>query len=46
MTAGNGKANAEAQVRALIDYQAKAIRAKDVDGSVAATRRMSCCSTS
>ena len=35
MTAGNGKANAEAQVRALIDDQAKAIRAMDVDGSVA-----------
>ena len=35
MTAGNGKATAEAEIRALIEDQAKAIRAKDVDGSVA-----------
>ncbi len=34
MTAGNGTA-AEAQIRALIDRQATAIRAKDVDASVA-----------
>jgi uncharacterized protein (TIGR02246 family) len=34
MTAGNGKTTAEAQIRALIDDQAKAIRAKDIDRSV------------
>jgi uncharacterized protein (TIGR02246 family) len=34
MTAGDRKATAEAEIRALIDHQAKAIRAKDVDGSV------------
>jgi hypothetical protein len=34
MTAGNGKTSPEAEIRALIDDQAKAIRAKDIDGSV------------
>jgi uncharacterized protein (TIGR02246 family) len=34
MTAGNCKATAEAEIRALIEDQAKAIRAKDVDGSL------------
>ena len=34
MTAGNGKTTAEAEIRGLIDDQAKAIRAKDIDGSV------------
>jgi ketosteroid isomerase-like protein len=35
MTAHSSKATAEAEIRALIDNQAEAIRAKDVDGSVA-----------
>lgn len=35
MTALSGRATAEAPIRALIDRQAKAIRAKDIDGSVA-----------
>jgi uncharacterized protein (TIGR02246 family) len=35
MTAGNGRTNAEAEIRALIEAQAEAISAKDVDGSVA-----------
>jgi uncharacterized protein (TIGR02246 family) len=34
MAAKNGKAAAEAQIRALIDDQAKAIRVKDSNGSV------------
>ena len=34
MTAGDGRTTAEAEIRALIEEQAKAIRAKDVDGSV------------
>jgi ketosteroid isomerase-like protein len=34
MTAGNGGTTAEGEIRALIDEQAKAIRAKDVEGSV------------
>jgi uncharacterized protein (TIGR02246 family) len=34
MTAGNGGTTAEAEIRALIEEQAEAIRAKDVDGSV------------
>jgi ketosteroid isomerase-like protein len=34
MTAGDGSTIAEAEIRALIEEQAKAIRAKDVDGSV------------
>ena len=36
MTRASGKAAAQSQIRALIDAQASAIRAKDVDGSVAA----------
>ena len=35
MTAAHAKATAEAEIRALIDAQARAIRAKDIDGSVA-----------
>jgi uncharacterized protein (TIGR02246 family) len=35
MTAAPGKATAAAEIRALIDAQARAIRAKDLDGSVA-----------
>jgi ketosteroid isomerase-like protein len=34
MTADSSKATAEAQIRALVDDEAKAIRAKDVDGRV------------
>ena len=34
MTAGNGRTTAEAEIRALIEAQAKATRAKDVDGSL------------
>jgi uncharacterized protein (TIGR02246 family) len=34
MTAGNGRTTAEAEIRALIDQQARAVRAKDVDGSL------------
>jgi uncharacterized protein (TIGR02246 family) len=34
MTAGNGRTTAEAEIRALIEDQARAVRAKDVDGSV------------
>ena len=34
MTAGNGNAAAEAEIRALIEDWAKAMRAKDVDGVV------------
>jgi ketosteroid isomerase-like protein len=34
MTAGNGRTTAEVEIRALIDEQAKAIRAKDVDRSL------------
>jgi uncharacterized protein (TIGR02246 family) len=34
MTAGNGRTTFEAEIRALIEAQAEAIRAKDVDGSV------------
>jgi uncharacterized protein (TIGR02246 family) len=34
MTAGDGSTLAEAEIRALIEEQAKAIRAKDVGGSV------------
>ena len=34
MTAQGRRANDEARIRALIDDQAKAIRAKDIDGSV------------
>jgi hypothetical protein len=34
MTAGDGRTTAEAEIRALIEAQAKAIRTKDVDGSV------------
>ncbi|MGH6896941.1 MAG: YybH family protein [Geminicoccaceae bacterium] len=34
MTAGNGRTTAEAELHALIDEQARAIRAKDVDGSL------------
>ena len=34
MTAGNGRTSAEAEIRALVDDQAKAIRARDVDGSL------------
>ena len=36
MTAASGKAAAETRIRTLIEDQARAIRAKDVDGSVAA----------
>jgi uncharacterized protein (TIGR02246 family) len=35
MTADRSKATAEAEIRALIDAQAEAIRAKDIDGSAA-----------
>jgi uncharacterized protein (TIGR02246 family) len=35
MIAAHAKATAEAEIRALIDAQATAIRAKDLDGSVA-----------
>jgi uncharacterized protein (TIGR02246 family) len=35
MMAGDDKTNAEAEIRALFDHQARAISAKDVDGSVA-----------
>jgi ketosteroid isomerase-like protein len=34
MAADRSKAAAEAEIRALIDAQAEAIRAKDIDGSV------------
>ncbi|MEK6288050.1 MAG: nuclear transport factor 2 family protein [Acidobacteriota bacterium] len=34
MTATNSKATSEAQIRKLIDDQARAVRAKDIDGSV------------
>ena len=34
MTAGNSRTSAEAEIRALVDDQAKAIRARDVDGSL------------
>ena len=34
MTAGNGKTTTEAELRALIDAQAKAVRAEHIDGSV------------
>ena len=32
MTAGDGRTTAEAEIRALIEEQAEAVRAKDVDG--------------
>ena len=35
MTTGNGRTTAEAEIHALIEEQAEAIRAKDIDGSVA-----------
>ena len=34
MTTGNGGTTAEAEIRTLIEEQAKAIGAKDVEGSV------------
>ena len=35
MTAENGKASDEAQIRTLIDARAKAVRAKDLAGAMA-----------